>query len=48
MGPHGSMLNKDERWKVAMYVSTLQHGELKLDELKLANTQTRDSLIINN
>ncbi len=48
MGPHGSMLNKDERWKVAMYVRTLQHGEIKLDELKLANTQTRDSLIINN
>lgn len=36
MGPHGSQLNKDERWKVALHVRTLQHGELLLDELKQA------------
>jgi mono/diheme cytochrome c family protein len=34
MGPHGSQLNKDERWKVAMYVRTMQFdGELNLDAL---------------
>ncbi len=27
MGPHASQLNKLERWKVAMYVRTLQHGD---------------------
>lgn len=36
MGPHGSQLNKDERWKVALHVRTLQHGELLFDELKQA------------
>ena len=36
MGPHGSQLNKDERWKVTMYVRTLQFdGELNLEELNL-------------
>ena len=34
MGAHGSQLNKDERWKVALHVRTLQHGELLFDELK--------------
>ncbi len=35
MGAHSSQLNKEERWKVAMYVRTLQHdGDFKLDELK--------------
>ena len=34
MGPHGSQLNKDERWKVTMYVRTLQFdGKLNLEEL---------------
>lgn len=34
MGPHASQLNKEERWKVAMYVRTLQHdGDFKLEEL---------------
>ncbi len=34
MGSHSSQLNKEERWKVAMYVRTLQHdGDFKLDEL---------------
>lgn len=34
MGPHASQLNKEERWKVSMYVRTLQHdGDFKLDEL---------------
>jgi mono/diheme cytochrome c family protein len=34
MGPHGSQLNKDERWKVALYVRTLQNGgNLLLSEL---------------
>lgn len=34
MGPHGSQLNKDERWKVSMYVRTMQFdGDLNLEEL---------------
>ena len=34
MGPHASQLNKDERWKVAMYVRTMQFdGEINLEEL---------------
>ncbi len=33
MGPHGSQLNKDERWKVALHVRTLQHGNLNYAEL---------------
>ena len=34
MGPHGSQLNKDERWKVALYVRSLQNGgDLLLSEL---------------
>ncbi len=33
MGPHGSQLNKDERWKVALHVRTLQHGELLYNEI---------------
>lgn len=33
MGSHSSQLNKEERWKVAMYVRTLQHGGFKLEEL---------------
>jgi mono/diheme cytochrome c family protein len=40
MGSHASQLNKEERWKVAMYVRTLQHdGDFKLEEL----IQTSDS-----
>ena len=27
MGAHASQLSKEQRWKVAMYVNTLQHGE---------------------
>ena len=34
MGPHASQLDKDQRWKVAMYVRTLQLGDLKLEELQ--------------
>jgi mono/diheme cytochrome c family protein len=34
MGPHGSQMNKDERWKVALYVRSLQNGgDLLLSEL---------------
>ena len=34
MGPHGSQLDKDERWKVALYVRTLQNGgDLLLSEI---------------
>lgn len=33
MGPHASQLNKLERWKVAMYVRTLQHGDFNLSGL---------------
>lgn len=34
MGSHASQLNKDERWKVALYVRTLQHGDLLYDNIK--------------
>ena len=38
MGPHASQLNKDERWKVAMYVRTMQFdGDLNLKELVSEN-----------
>lgn len=33
MGPHGSQLNKEERWKVALYVRTLQHDDLLYSDL---------------
>lgn len=34
MGPHSSQLDKDERWKVAMYVRTMQFdGDLNLADL---------------
>ena len=38
MGPHASQLNKDERWKVAMYVRTMQFdGDLNMEELTADN-----------
>jgi mono/diheme cytochrome c family protein len=37
MGSHASQLDKDQRWKVAMYVRTLQLGDLKLKELQNQN-----------
>ena len=40
MGSHSSQLNKEERWKVAMYVRTLQHGDFKLEELLPASDTT--------
>ena len=49
MGPHGSQLNKDERWKVALYIRTLQNGgDLLLSELispesSSDNTQMNDN-----
>lgn len=42
MGSHSSQLNKEERWKVAMYVRTLQHGDFKLEEL----IQVSDSTVV--
>ena len=45
MGAHGSQLNKDERWKVALHVRTLQHGNLLFDELKQAQAAA-DSLVV--
>jgi mono/diheme cytochrome c family protein len=45
MGAHGSQLNKDERWKVALHVRTLQHGDLLFDELK-QSAMVSDSLTI--
>ena len=40
MGPHASQLNKDERWKVAMYVRTMQFdGEINLEELISENLE---------
>jgi len=38
MGAHASQLDKDQRWKVAMYVRTLQLGGLNLEELQDQNT----------
>ena len=41
MGPHSSQLNKDERWKVAMYVRTMQFdGNLNMEELTADNATT--------
>ena len=41
MGPHSSQLNKDERWKVAMYVRTMQFdGDLNMEELTADNATT--------
>ena len=38
MGPHSSQLNKDERWKVAMYVRTMQFdANLNMEELTADN-----------
>lgn len=38
MGSHASQLDKDQRWKVAMYVRTLQMGgDLKIEELQNQN-----------
>ena len=40
-GPHSSQLNKDERWKVAMYVRTMQFdGDLNMEELTADNATT--------
>lgn len=33
MGSHASQLNKDERWKIALHVRTLQHGDLLYSEI---------------
>jgi mono/diheme cytochrome c family protein len=42
MGPHASQLNKDERWKVAMYVRTMQFdGDLNLEELISGNLEEK-------
>ena len=42
MGPHASQLNKDERWKVSMYVRTMQFdGELNLEELISENLEEK-------
>ena len=42
MGPHASQLNKDERWKVSMYVRTMQFdGELNLEELISENLEQK-------
>lgn len=38
MGSHASQLNKNERWKVAMFVRTLQHGDFNLDGLMGADS----------
>jgi mono/diheme cytochrome c family protein len=47
MGPHASQLNKEERWKVALYVRTLQHGSLLFDEIGTTSNsvQLEDSLV---
>jgi mono/diheme cytochrome c family protein len=42
MGPHASQLNKDERWKIAMYVRTMQFdGDLNLEELISENLEEK-------
>ena len=42
MGPHASQLDKDERWKVAMYVRTMQFdGDLNLEELISGNLEEK-------
>lgn len=46
MGPHGSQLNKDERWKVALYVRTMQHGDLAYADLMSNYSMVKDSMTI--
>lgn len=49
MGPHASQLNKDERWKVALYVRTLQHGDLLFNDLMMEMDSIKamnDSLVV--
>lgn len=43
MGAHASQMNKDERWKVAMFVRTLQHGDFNLEGLKGGTTEVADT-----
>jgi len=48
MGAHASQLDKVERWKVAMYVRTLQHGDFNLGGLTEpveADTMAMDVII---
>ena len=45
MGPHASQLNKDERWKVAMFVRTMQFdGELNLEVLAINNSDNANDI----
>jgi mono/diheme cytochrome c family protein len=47
MGPHGSQLNKEERWKVALYVRTLQHGSLLFEEIsETIATQITEEVVV--
>lgn len=49
MGPHGSQLNKDERWKVALHVRELQHGDLMYSDIMIemdSLNQLKDSLMM--
>ena len=44
MGPHASQLNKEERWKVVMYVRLLQRGEFINDEVAPQNDTTATNI----
>jgi mono/diheme cytochrome c family protein len=49
MGPHGSQLNKDERWKVSLYVRTLQNGgDLLLNDLTNSQQNNEDQPLSDN
>ncbi|MDG2369460.1 MAG: cytochrome c [Flavobacteriales bacterium] len=49
MGPHGSQMNKDERWKVALYVRSLQNGgDLLLSELNAPESSNDEAQMNDN
>ncbi len=54
MGSHASQISKEDRWKIVMYVNTLQHGEFVLNTVEpvadtvVADTLVTDSLVIQN
>lgn len=46
MGSHSSQLNKEERWKVVMYVRTLQRGKFENDNAPTVDSVAADSTSI--
>ena len=42
MGPHSSIINEEERWKIIMYVQTLQGNKAKSATSEEAETSTSE------